>query len=161
VTEDLNGTYDYGANSFVRHIKKKWYVYFLCAGAFFLLAFAYINLRPKEYLIKSRILISETSENDDKLSDSETPKNYTPVINPNAVENTINTLSSRAFADSAVKKMSLCFKAYREGGLTMKEVYLKNLPITIETISFFENQFAPKEYHFVLLDSAWFKLTGE
>jgi capsular exopolysaccharide synthesis family protein len=122
--------------------------------------FAFLSLRENKYSIKSRILITEI-KNSNKLAPSEIPEDYSPAINANSVENTINALSSRNSADSAVKKMSLCFRVYREGDFPSREVYLGYMPLTIETISFYEKQFAPKKFHFVLLDSAWFKLTGE
>ena len=160
MTENLNGIKDNYASALIRHIQKKWFVYILSACLAVLVVFAYFNLSQKEYLIKTRLLISQ-AEDPHKPTQSDVLETYSPAGQPKSLENTVNGLSTKMIVDSTVKRLSLCFRVFRQNGLFLKEIYGKSVPIRIETISFAENQFPLKEFQFQVLDSAWYKLNGE
>ncbi len=121
MSENLNGLNEDYIISLIRHFRKKWLVYFLGVATALLFAFVYLRFSQKDYIIKSRILISEVKENN-KTSQSEVLEDYSLTSSPNSVENAINSLTARIIVDSTVKKMGLFIRFFGIGNFIDREI---------------------------------------
>ncbi|TSD67731.1 polysaccharide biosynthesis tyrosine autokinase [Inquilinus sp. KBS0705] len=110
-------------HTFLLQIKSHWYLFLLSFIVFIGLAFAYVKLATKQYLVSSTMLLQQHPNNPDGASQYANAGVSTVLNIADNIKNEGDVLRSRNLMKEVVQSMHLNIQYFTQSGLLATEIY--------------------------------------